>query len=159
MLDSAVMVEDHVPLPVEEMLPGLFRIEVPLPQSPLRSINSYVIPEGDGGLVIDTGMQRPECEEVLRAGLAALGVDPARARYFITHIHADHSGLVTALAGTETEVLMGRVEIALLEHFASRERFLSMLAERGRMFGLEGEEVEAAAARHPGLRYSPTSYP
>ncbi|NOZ94706.1 MAG: MBL fold metallo-hydrolase [Acidobacteria bacterium] len=142
-----------------ELLPGLFRIEVPLPQSPLRSINSYVIPTGDGGLVVDTGMLRPECETVLRAGFAELGVDPGRARFFITHIHADHSGLVTALAGPGATVMMGRIEIELLEHFVSRERFLEVLAERGRMFGLAGEEVQGAASRHPGLRYSPTSYP
>jgi len=153
--------DDHgrTPPPLQEMLPGLFRIEVPLPQSPLRSINSYVIPSGDGGLVIDTGMQRPECESVLRAGLAQLGVDPERARYFITHIHADHSGLVTALAGPRTEVMMGRMELGLLERFGDREGFLAVLEELGRAFGLETGGVQAAAARHPGLRYSPASYP
>ncbi len=143
----------------EEMLPGLFRIELPLPGSPLRSINSYVIPSDDGGLVIDTGMLRPECEGALRAGLEELGVDPARASFFITHIHADHSGLVTALAGPDTKVFMGRLEIGLLKYFESRDRFLELLEERGRMFGLEGGDVQQAAARHPGLRYSPTSYP
>ena len=55
--------------------PSLFRIVVPLPGSPLKEINSYVLTAPDRNLVIDTGMNRPECREALVGGLEDLGVD------------------------------------------------------------------------------------
>jgi glyoxylase-like metal-dependent hydrolase (beta-lactamase superfamily II) len=153
------MAEDRGNREPLEVMPGLFKVEVPLPHSPLKSINSYVIPSADGALVIDTGMLRPECEAALRAGLADLGVDPLRATYFITHLHADHSGLVGALAGPATTILMGEIEIEILKQFESRDHFLELLLDQGRNFGLEVDDVERAVSRHPGVRYSPTVYP
>ncbi len=44
----------------EEVASNLYRIVVPLPDNPLKEINSYVITSGDRNLVIDTGMNRPE---------------------------------------------------------------------------------------------------
>ena len=45
----------------EEVYPSLFRIRVPLPDSPLKELNSYVLTARDRNLVIDTGMNRVEC--------------------------------------------------------------------------------------------------
>ena len=40
---------------------------VPLPNNPLRDINVYIIKGDDGrALIIDTGFNRPECEEALQ---------------------------------------------------------------------------------------------
>ncbi|MDD4877240.1 MAG: MBL fold metallo-hydrolase, partial [Dehalococcoidales bacterium] len=82
---------------VEEILPNLYKIEVPLPHNPLKAINSYVIRAGEQSLIIDTGMNRKECKDVLLAGLEELGVDLQKTDYFITHLHADHLGLVSSL--------------------------------------------------------------
>ncbi|MEW6186450.1 MAG: MBL fold metallo-hydrolase, partial [Thermodesulfobacteriota bacterium] len=60
---------------MEEIFPGLFRIIVPLPGNPLKEINSYVFTSPDRNLVIDTGMNRPACKQVLEPGLQELGVD------------------------------------------------------------------------------------
>jgi len=46
---------------IEQVLPDLFRIEIPLPNSPLRSLNSYLIKGKERFLIIDTGMNREEC--------------------------------------------------------------------------------------------------
>lgn len=43
--------------------PDIYRIEVPLPNNPLRYLNSYVVRGRDRFLVIDTGFNRPECRE------------------------------------------------------------------------------------------------
>ena len=80
---------------VQEIRPELFLIEVPLPNSPLKYLNSYVVRSSDRTLVIDTGLNRKVCLEALQGGLKKLGVDPARTDFFITHLHADHFGLVS----------------------------------------------------------------
>ncbi len=143
----------------EEILPGLFRIEVPLPRSPLGSINAWAIPDTGRSLLVDTGMLRPECESALLGGLDALGIDPGSLDVLITHVHADHSGLAGVLAARGARILMGRREIALLAAFENKERFLEVLAREAASFGIPGEAVARVAHAHPGLRYSPDGYP
>src|SRR5512137_1278711 len=95
---------------VDEVMDGLYRIEVPLPNSPLKELNSYVI-KGDGrDLVIDTGFNRTVCHEAMRAGLDALDCDPDRTDFLITHMHSDHSGLVARLAGGKSRVYFSRID-------------------------------------------------
>jgi len=143
----------------EEILPGLFRVEVPLPRSPLRSINSWVIPARPRSLVIDTGMLRPECAAALRGGLEELGVDPAAADVFVTHLHADHLGLVTELADAGARILLGARAAAIVEGWTGPEQFVAYMMEEGGRLGFPAAELENAAVQHPGLRYSPRRYP
>ena len=60
---------------IDEIAANLYRIEIPLPKNPLRSINSYAIKDSDRNLIIDTGMNRKECLDVLEDGLKNLGID------------------------------------------------------------------------------------
>ena len=78
---------------VEEILPDIFKITVPLPDHAVRSVNSYIIASSDRALVIDTGWNRMACLETLLNAMEETGVDPTRADLFLTHIHADHAGL------------------------------------------------------------------
>jgi len=88
----------------QEILPNLYRIEVPLPGNPLKALNSYVIKTQERGLIIDTGMNREECMEAMNFALKELDVDLGKTDFFITHMHADHLGLVPALA-TDTSTI------------------------------------------------------
>ena len=84
---------------IEEIGAALYRVEVPLPRNPLRSINAYLI-KGDGRhLLIDTGLHHPECLAVLQGALKTLGAAPEETDVFLTPMHADHIGLVGQLAG------------------------------------------------------------
>lgn len=95
----------------EEILPGLFRIQIPLPRNPLRILNCYVI-KGDGkDLVIDTGFRMPECMDAITEGLRELNVSMDSADILLTHLHADHTGLAPELATENTKVFISREEI------------------------------------------------
>ena len=50
---------------VEEVMERLYRIEVTLPNSPLKELNSYVIKGNGRDLVIDTGFNRTICYEAV----------------------------------------------------------------------------------------------
>jgi glyoxylase-like metal-dependent hydrolase (beta-lactamase superfamily II) len=143
-----------------EIRPGLHRIEVPLPGSPLKSINSYVVTSGDRSLVIDTGMMRPECERALRAGLDELHVELAETDFFITHLHADHMGLVSALATDTSTVYFNRPDNAVV--VAAREdsrNFFDTLIGHTRRGGFSEQEIAESLREHPGYKYSPPDYP
>ena len=145
---------------IERIRPDLHRIEVPLPENPLKSINSYVVTSGDRNLVIDTGMMRPECERVLRAGLDELDVQLGETDFFITHLHADHMGLVTELATDTSTVYFNRPDNRVV--VAAREdhsRFFDRLIGHTRRGGFSEQEIEESLREHPGYKYSPPDYP
>jgi glyoxylase-like metal-dependent hydrolase (beta-lactamase superfamily II) len=145
---------------VDEIKPNLYRIEVPLPDNPLKSINSYVVRSPNRNLVIDTGMRRSECRSALEAGLERLEVDLAATDLFITHLHADHMGLVAELATDTSTVYFNRPDFELIE--AGRENptgFYERLIEHARAGGFPEEVIEESLRKHPGFKYSPPEYP
>ncbi|MBP1716563.1 MAG: Zn-dependent hydrolase, glyoxylase, partial [Deltaproteobacteria bacterium] len=75
---------------IDEVRPRIFRMEIPLPANPLKAINSYVIKGEDRFLMIDTGMNRSECLEVMESSLKELRIDLEKTDFFVTHLHADH---------------------------------------------------------------------
>ena len=133
----------------QEILPGLFRLKIPLPDSPLKYLNSYVIKDPDRSLIIDTGLNRTECLEAMLAGLRTIGIDLKKADIFITHLHADHFGLVTKLATDTSQVYFSRPEKELME---SWEGFGTMIAYAGQN-GFPENELRSALDKHPGAKY------
>ncbi|MFC1917187.1 MBL fold metallo-hydrolase [Chloroflexota bacterium] len=135
---------------IEELLPHLYRIQVPLPRSPLKYLNSYVIKDKERSLIIDTGMNREECLESLTTNLKQLDIDLNHTDFFITHIHADHSGLVGTLA-TETSAV----------YFNARETKLFGQTNPWRTYsfnlylssGFPEDELRKAIEAHPGIRF------
>ena len=83
---------------------NIYKKVVPLPNNPLREIDSYII-IGDKNLVIDTGFNRPECEQALRSAFDELEIKGTD--LFITHLHSDHCGLVGKFADKNSTVYAG----------------------------------------------------
>ncbi|GAA5115874.1 MBL fold metallo-hydrolase [Haloechinothrix salitolerans] len=82
----------------QPVAPGVHRVPLPMPNDGLRAVNVYVIEDGDGVVLIDSGWHDAEAKEHLRGALAALGHDFRDVRRFLaTHMHADHYTLAVAL--------------------------------------------------------------
>lgn len=94
--------------------PEIYRIYVPLPQNPLKALNSYLIKLGDRNLLVDTGFNRPECHEALVKGLEELNVDMNKTDVFLTHLHSDHSGLINKVATENTKIYLGKIDCGYL---------------------------------------------
>jgi glyoxylase-like metal-dependent hydrolase (beta-lactamase superfamily II) len=133
----------------EEVLPGLFRNKIPLPESPLKYLNSYIIKDSERSLIVDTGLNRQECLDAMFKGLSALEIDLSQSDIFITHLHADHFGLISKLATDSTHILFSRPEKELME---SWEGFGAMVDYAARS-GFPENELEAALDKHPGAKY------
>ncbi len=133
----------------EEICRNLYRIEVPLPDSPLKSLNSYVIKGKDRNLVIDTGFNRKTCLAAMQTGLSDLGIDLSRTDFFITHLHADHFGLVSRLATQTSQIFFSRPDAEIME---SWEGFEPMIAYAGK-HGFPENELRTAIEQHPGNRF------
>ena len=140
---------------MEEIRPNLFRLPIPLPDSPLKYLNAYVIKSDDRNLIVDTGLNRKVCLEAMQAGLEALQIDLARTDFFITHLHADHFGLVHRLVTDTSRIYFNRPDAELIE---SWEGFGPMIAFAGRN-GFPQEELRAALDAHPGHKFGSSWIP
>lgn len=103
--------------------PDVYRIFVPLPENPLRNLNSYVIKTPVRNLVIDTGFNRSECKAALEEGLRELEINIKDTDFFITHLHGDHSGLVNKLAGPGSTIYMSEIDYSYLSGGFTDERW------------------------------------
>ena len=91
------MVERQERLParetVDEVAPGIARIQLPIMIPGLGHVNCYVLEDDRGVTLIDPGMPDPTTNKVLVQRLASIGVPPERVHtVLVTHSHPDHFG-------------------------------------------------------------------
>ncbi len=139
----------------EELFPNLYRIEIPLPQSPLGWVNSYVVKDPSRSLIIDTGLNREECLRAMMAGLNEIGVDLKQSDFYITHFHADHFALAQRLFDENTKVYMNEPDKEFMENWTSWASIADYYARNG----FPGDEVDAAITNHPGRKYGSNRLP
>lgn len=101
---------------VEEIATSLYRVVVPLPKNPLRTVNSYMIKDRERNLIIDTGMNLPEGREVFLAALKELDIDLEKTDFFITHFHIDHLELATSLVTKTSKLYLNQIESNALQN-------------------------------------------
>jgi len=139
---------------IEEVAHHIYRIIIPLPRSPLKFLNSYLIRGDRRFLLVDTGMNRNECLSVMTSSLKKLGVNLESTDFFITHLHADHLGLAGILATGLSKVYFNEIEARMKsttqeETKLRRERiFRNFLSH-----GFPSDELRESEAKHPGRRY------
>jgi len=77
----------------ERVLPGLFRLRLPLPWPGVPHCNAWAVTSGDGFVLFDTGMHEPESMFHLERALAMCNLRIEQARLVVcTHAHTDHCG-------------------------------------------------------------------
>ncbi len=77
----------------ERVLPGLFRLRLPLPWPGVPHCNAWAVARGDGFVLFDTGMHEPDSICHLERALAMCDLRIEQARLVVcTHAHTDHCG-------------------------------------------------------------------
>ncbi|MGC8630353.1 MAG: MBL fold metallo-hydrolase [Thermoplasmata archaeon] len=107
---------------IEEIKPDLFKIQIPLPDNPLRYVNSYLIKDAKRSLAIDTGLNLKECYEAMINVLDELDVKLDKTDFFITHLHSDHIGLISRLA-SKSIVYLSDVEHKIVSEYSSSSSY------------------------------------
>lgn len=129
-----------------EIVPGLWRLRLPLSWKGIDHVNAYVIAREDGVILLDCGPGgHPSCLEALNAGVAATGHELADVRVLaLTHAHSDHAGMAqTVLAASGSELWAHPSN----GHFYDVWRNPGRIAEaRGRRARLEGVPESRLAA-------------
>jgi glyoxylase-like metal-dependent hydrolase (beta-lactamase superfamily II) len=119
-----------------EVAPGVRWVRMPLPFT-LNHINLWLLEDGEGWTVVDTGLATEVTREHWRAIFARdLAGRPVR-RVIITHMHPDHVGL----AGWITRKFEAPMWITRLEYMSCR----MLVADTGREAPKDGERFYRAA--------------
>lgn len=136
---------------IEKITDGVYRIEVPLPRNPLKYTNSYLVRGDKESLIVDTGMNREECYKALSSALKRLEV--SNPIIFVTHLHADHIGLVGELGASEICFSKKESEI-VLKMFDDPSEYWRAIVEKYMANGFPEEEARKMLKLHPGIRYT-----
>lgn len=139
---------------VTKILENIYKIKINLPKSPLGSLNSYLIKGEERNLLIDTGFNRIECLESLQLGLKELNVLMDNTDIFLTHLHADHTGLVSKIASESTKIYMSDVDKAILDkQLLEPDIFWGETNKMGKFGGAPAEFFDLTKNENPGKKY------
>jgi len=134
---------------IETLAHNIFCIKIPLPDTPLKSLNSVVFRSKERNLVIDTGLNHDDCFNAMEQGLTELGIDRNKTDFLITHFHADHFGLLHRLITPDSRIYFNRPEAELLESWEGWEPML----ESARVNGFPADKLRQALENHPGFKH------
>jgi glyoxylase-like metal-dependent hydrolase (beta-lactamase superfamily II) len=77
----------------ERVLPGIWRLRLPLPWPGVPHCNAWALAAGDGIVLVDTGMHEPGSFANLERALAMVNLKVEHVRLLVcTHAHSDHYG-------------------------------------------------------------------
>lgn len=77
----------------ERVLPGVWRLRLPLPWPGVPHCNAWALAAGDGIVLVDTGMHEPGSMGHLERALAQVNLKLEHVRLLVcTHAHSDHYG-------------------------------------------------------------------
>ncbi|WP_313529853.1 MBL fold metallo-hydrolase [Anaerotignum sp.] len=138
--------------------PTIYKIDVPLPNNPLKNLNSYVIQDGGESLIVDTGFNRPECKAALLEGLQELNVNWEKTNMFLTHLHSDHSGLAPAVMyGKPGKIFMSKKDYDYLGWILNGNRW-DTFDIIYRKEGFTEEQVNWLKDENPARGFEPDYY-
>jgi glyoxylase-like metal-dependent hydrolase (beta-lactamase superfamily II) len=143
--------------PVEKVTSGVWSIPVPIPDSPLRYVLSYLIEHRSGFVMVDTGWDHPEGWQVLRDGLDSVGIPvTAITAILISHVHPDHHGLSAAMREESGAWIgMHEREDQFLASHADWDSLRSSLSVFLRWAGAPRDYLAEAAARRGAISRAP----
>jgi glyoxylase-like metal-dependent hydrolase (beta-lactamase superfamily II) len=82
----------------DRLLPGLWRLRLPLPWPGVPHVNAFAIAAVDGVVLVDTGLSEPGAMKQLERALDQAGLDVEHVRLLVcTHAHSDHYGLAAPI--------------------------------------------------------------
>ena len=140
--------------------PETFVVRIPFLCFGLGSMNCYIIRNGGEVLIIDPGAAAPLASRALVFIAGEIGIDLARARFLLTHLHFDHAALLKQLVQPGSRIMLSHIAYAnnpWNDYMCRREMLKALLTEEGvpifAMKGLAAVRAEVRICDLPGCEY------
>ena len=133
----------------ERVLPGLWRLRLPLPWPGVPHCNAWAIAAGPGIVLVDTGMHLPGSLTQLERALDQVNLRLEQVRLVVcTHAHSDHWGQAAPIiARAGCELWMHPRHEHATRSKGNPEAALARRIEVGRQSGVPESALEAYAER------------
>lgn len=122
----------------ERVLPGLWRLRLPLPWPGIPHCNAWALARGDGFVLVDTGMYDASSMDQLERALHQVKFELEQTKLVvITHAHSDHWGQAAPIvARTGCEMWMHPNHEAQFANLSDPDRALTRRMEVARHSGV-----------------------
>ncbi len=136
----------------EKVLPGLWRLRLPLPWPGVPHCNAWAIAAGDGIVLVDTGMHEPGSFAHLERALHQVRLRVENVRLLVcTHAHADHYGqAATVVERSGCALWMHPNHAHMLGYAADPDAALRARVEIARQSGVPEAPLEDYAEARKG---------
>lgn len=140
----------------EKVLPGVFRLRLPLPWPGVPHCNAWAVADGDGFVLFDTGMHQSDSLANLERALAMCDLRLEDAHLVVcTHAHTDHCGQVASvIERAGCEVWMHPNHEHMTRRLEDPDAVLARRLEVARQSGVPAEPLRRYAASQSGSRES-----
>lgn len=102
-----------------EIAPGVHWLHMPLPYS-LDRINLYLLEDGDGWTIVDTGLNLDDSKQIWERLFSGLLAGRPVKRVIVTHLHPDHVGLAGWLTEKhDCDLWMSREEFLMCRNLVA----------------------------------------
>jgi glyoxylase-like metal-dependent hydrolase (beta-lactamase superfamily II) len=141
----------------ERVLPGVYRLRLPLPWPGVPHCNAWAVSAGDGFVLFDTGWHGPESMANLERALAMCKLRIEDTRLVVcTHAHSDHCGqAATIVERVGCELWMHPSHELMTRMVADPEAVLARRLEVARQSGVPEEPLrryaEQRGTSEPGI--------
>jgi glyoxylase-like metal-dependent hydrolase (beta-lactamase superfamily II) len=134
------------------VLPGVYRLRLPLPWPGVPHCNAWALSAGDGFVLVDTGMHNSESMMQLEGALAMCGLRLEEAKLVVcTHAHSDHCGQAVPIAARTASKLWIHPSHELMSRMVEDpEAVLARRLEVARQSGVPEEPLRRYAASRRG---------
>ena len=139
----------------ERVLPGLWRLRLPLPWPGVPHCNAWAIAAGDGIVLVDTGMHEPGSMSHLERALGMCGLRLENVRLLVcTHAHSDHYGQAsTIVERTGCELWMHPNHAHMTQAASDPEAAFARRLEVARQSGVPEEPLRRYARERKSLNF------
>ena len=132
----------------ERVVPGIWRLRLPLPWPGVPHCNAYAVAAGDGVVLVDCGLHEPGSLEQLDRAMAQVGLALADVRLLVcTHAHSDHYGqAASVIDASGCELWMHPADAHMRASIEDPEARLARRFEVARQSGVPLEPLRAWSA-------------
>jgi glyoxylase-like metal-dependent hydrolase (beta-lactamase superfamily II) len=136
----------------DRVLPGLWRLRLPLPWRAVPHVNAYAIAAGNGVVLVDTGLHEPGAMRQLERALDQAGLRIEHVRLVVcTHAHSDHYGLAGPItAGAGSELWMHPNHEHMTKSAGDPDRAFERRLEIARQSGVPADDLAAFEEQRHG---------
>ncbi len=136
----------------ERVVPGVWRLRLPLPWPGVPHCNAWAVAAGDGIVLFDTGMHEPGSLAHLERALAMVNLSLDHVRLVVcTHAHSDHYGQAADIVDrTGCELWMHPNHEHMTRAAQDPEAALARRLEVARQSGVPQEPLRAFAEARKG---------